>query len=123
MELQDHGHREDRAVNMNILKIAKNIEVELLSTNDSHFTRDRDVEAHDTLLCIQTGKSFNEPGRMRYSGTEFLKSPDEMNKMYQDHVPKEMIDSALKNTILVSNQAKKYSIWAEITIPTFEMPF
>ena len=123
LELQDHGHREDRAVNMNILKIAKNIEVELLSTNDSHFTRDRDVEAHDTLLCIQTGKSFNEPGRMRYSGTEFLKSPDEMNKMYQDHVPEEMIDSALKNTILVSNQAKKYSIWAEITIPTFEMPF
>ena len=73
LELQDHGHREDRAVNMNILKISSEFNIDLISTNDAHFTEDKDVEAHDMLLCVQTGKPFNEPGRMRYSGTEFLK--------------------------------------------------
>jgi len=122
LELQDHGHREDRAVNMSILKMAKKLEIKLLSTNDSHFTRDKDVEAHDTLLCIQTGKPFNEPGRMRYSGIEFLKSQNEMNNMYRDHVLPPVIDSALLSTIEVSSQAINYSIWSEITIPKFEIP-
>ena len=122
LELQDHGHREDRAVNMGILKIGDGLNIRLISTNDSHFTRDSDVEAHDTLLCIQTGKPFDEPGRMRYSGVEFLKSQEEMNNMYRDHVPILKIESALESSILVSNQTKNYSIWGEITIPTFEMP-
>jgi len=122
LELQDHGHREDRAVNMGILKIGEKLNIRLISTNDSHFTRDSDVEGHDTLLCIQTGKPFDEPGRMRYSGVEFLKSQDEMNNMYRDHVPIPRIESALNSSILVSKQAENYSIWAEITIPTFEMP-
>jgi len=122
LELQDHGHREDRAVNMNILKIAREFDIKLISTNDSHFTKDKDVEAHDTLLCIQTGKPFDEPGRMRYSGTEFLKSSSEMNSMYRDHVTVNKITSALKSTINVSKKAKKYSIWSEITIPQFQMP-
>ena len=122
LELQDHGHREDRAVNMNILKISEESRIKLISTNDSHFTMDRDVEAHDTLLCIQTGKPFDEPGRMRYSGTEFLKSSIEMKNMYRDHVTSNKIHSALKSTINVSQKAKNYSIWAEITIPKFQMP-
>jgi len=121
LELQDHGHREDRAVNMSILKISEKLNIRLISTNDSHFTRDSDVEAHDTLLCIQTGKPFDEPGRMRYSGVEFLKSQEEMNNMYRDHVSISRIDSALNSSVLVSNQAKNYSIWAEITIPTFKL--
>ena len=70
---------------MNILKISSEFNIDLISTNDAHFTEDKDVEAHDMLLCVQTGKPFNEPGRMRYSGTEFLKSAKEMNEMYQDH--------------------------------------
>lgn len=122
LELQDHGHREDRAVNMHILRISRKFNIRLMSTNDSHFTEDKDVEAHDTLLCIQTGKAFDEPGRMRYSGTEFLKSADEMGNMYRDHVPYRKIKSALNSTVMVSNQTENYSIWAEITIPTFEMP-
>ena len=122
LELQDHGHREDRAVNMNILKIANESGVRLISTNDSHFTKGKDVEAHDTLLCIQTGKPFGEPGRMRYSGTEFLKSSDEMENMYRDHVPLNEIACSLNSTIIVSNQAENYSIWAEITIPKFQIP-
>lgn len=122
LELQDHGHREDRAVNMHILRIAKKSNIRLLSTNDSHFTEDKDVEAHDTLLCIQTGKPFDEPDRMRYSGTEFLKSAYEMGNMYRDHIPNRNIESALNSTVMVSHQAENYSIWAEITIPTFDMP-
>ena len=122
LELQDHGHREDRAVNMDILSLSEEFDINLISTNDSHFTKNKNVEAHDMLLCVQTGKPFDEPSRMRYSGTEFLKSPKQMREMYQDHVSPKKIESALESSVFVSNSAENYSIWAEITIPTFTMP-
>jgi len=74
LEIQDHGSQEDRIVNPEIIKIARELEIKFIATNDSHYIACSDVEAHDALLCIQTGKSVTEDKRLRYSGTEYLKS-------------------------------------------------
>ena len=73
LELQDHGLKEDRVVNVEIVRIARELGIKLIATNDSHFVSCYDVEAHDALLCIQTGQLIREDKRMRYSGNEYLK--------------------------------------------------
>ena len=80
LEIQDHGFQEDRVVNTGIVTIAKKLKIKIVATNDSHFISCRDVEAHDALLCINTQKLIAEEKRMRYSGTEYLKSAEEMIK-------------------------------------------
>ncbi|MBF2002471.1 MAG: PHP domain-containing protein, partial [Synechococcales cyanobacterium M58_A2018_015] len=74
LELQDHGSQEDRIVNVELVRIARELDIQLICTNDSHYISCFDVEAHDALLCIQTGKLISEEKRLRYSGTEYLKS-------------------------------------------------
>ena len=59
-------------------EIARELDIKIISTNDSHFVSCYDVEAHDALLCIQTGQLIREDKRMRYSGNEYLKSAEEM---------------------------------------------
>jgi DNA polymerase-3 subunit alpha len=86
LEIQDHGSPEDRIVNVEIVKIARELDIKLICTNDSHFISCNDVEAHDALLCIQTGKLLTEDKRLRYSGTEYLKSADEMRQLFRDHL-------------------------------------
>ena len=72
LEIQDHGSPEDRIVNVEIVKIARELDIKIICTNDSHFISCLDVEAHDALLCIQTGKLVTEDIRLRYSGSEYL---------------------------------------------------
>ena len=86
LEIQDHGSQEDRVVNVEIVRIARELGIQLIATNDSHFISCYDVEAHDALLCIQTGKLITEDKRLRYSGTEYLKSADEMAQLFRDHL-------------------------------------
>jgi DNA polymerase-3 subunit alpha len=73
-------------VNVEILKIARELDIKVICTNDSHYISCNDVEAHDALLCIQTGKLLTEDKRLRYSGTEYLKSADEMRQLFRDHL-------------------------------------
>ncbi|HEY9596668.1 MAG TPA: PHP domain-containing protein, partial [Cyanophyceae cyanobacterium] len=86
LEIQDHGSIEDRIVNVEIVNIARELGIKIVATNDSHFVSCYDVEAHDALLCIQTGKLIEEEKRMRYSGTEYLKSAQEMAMLFRDHL-------------------------------------
>ncbi|MGF1488143.1 MAG: PHP domain-containing protein, partial [Prochloraceae cyanobacterium] len=81
LEIQDHGYKEDRIVNIEIVKIAEELDIKIVATNDSHFISCYDVEAHDALLCIQTKKLITEEKRLRYSGTEYLKSAAEMAQL------------------------------------------
>ncbi|MEM8809182.1 MAG: PHP domain-containing protein, partial [Cyanobacteria bacterium P01_G01_bin.38] len=92
LEIQDHGSQEDRIVNVEIVRIAQELDIKMIATNDSHFISCLDVEAHDALLCIQTGKLVTEDKRLRYSGTEYLKSADEMRRLFRDHLPQTIID-------------------------------
>lgn len=122
LEIQDHGNWEDRIVNVGIAKIAKELKIKIVATNDSHFTYCTDVEAHDALLCIQTGQLVIDEKRMRYSGTEYLKSAEEMKYLFRDHLPDEVIEEAIANTLEVANKVQLYNIMGEPRIPNYPIP-
>lgn len=122
LEIQDHGSVEDRIVNVEIVKIARELGIKIVATNDSHFISCYDVEAHDALLCIQTGKLISEDKRMRYSGTEYLKSAREMALLFRDHLPDDVIKEAIANTLEVSEKVKPYDIMGEPRIPNYPVP-
>ncbi|MBW4612526.1 MAG: DNA polymerase III subunit alpha [Desmonostoc vinosum HA7617-LM4] len=122
LEIQDHGSQEDRIVNVEIIKIARELGIKFVATNDSHFISCFDVEAHDALLCIQTGKLILEENRMRYSGTEYLKSADEMKLLFRDHLPDDVIAEAIATTEEVADKVEPYHIMGEPQIPTPPIP-
>ncbi|MEH1794731.1 DNA polymerase III subunit alpha [Nostoc sp.] len=122
LEIQDHGSQEDRIVNVEIVKIARELGIKIVATNDSHFISCFDVEAHDALLCIQTGKLIAEDKRMRYSGTEYLKSGEEMQQLFRDHLPDDVIVEAIATTEEVADKVEPYHIMGEPQIPTPPIP-
>ncbi|OCQ97297.1 DNA polymerase III subunit alpha [Nostoc sp. MBR 210] len=122
LEIQDHGSPEDRIVNVEIIKIARELNIKFVATNDSHFISCFDVEAHDALLCIQTGKLIIEDNRMRYSGTEYLKSADEMRMLFRDHLPDDVIEEAIATTEEVAEKVEPYNIMGEPRIPNYPIP-
>ncbi len=122
LEIQDHGSIEDRIVNVEIVKIARELGIKVVATNDSHFISCYDVEAHDALLCIQTGKLVIEEKRMRYSGTEYLKSAQEMARLFRDHLPDDVIKEAIANTVEVADKVKLYDLMGEPRIPNYPVP-
>ncbi|NES04913.1 MAG: DNA polymerase III subunit alpha, partial [Okeania sp. SIO2F4] len=123
LEIQDHGFQEDRVVNTGIVKIAERLKIKIVATNDSHFISCRDVEAHDALLCINTQKLISEEKRMRYSGTEYLKSAEEMKQLFRDHLENEVIEEAIANTLKVEKKVEKYEgILGEPRIPDYPIP-
>ncbi|HEY9696914.1 MAG TPA: DNA polymerase III subunit alpha [Trichocoleus sp.] len=122
LELQDHGSQEDRIVNVEIVKIARELDIKLICTNDSHYISCFDVEAHDALLCIQTGKLITEEKRLRYSGTEYLKSTDEMRRLFRDHLTSDIVEEAIANTLEVAAKVEPYNILGEPRIPDYPVP-
>ncbi|MBW4467119.1 MAG: DNA polymerase III subunit alpha [Pegethrix bostrychoides GSE-TBD4-15B] len=122
LELQDHGSQEDRIVNVELVKIARELGLELICTNDSHYISCYDVEAHDALLCIQTGKLITEDKRLRYSGTEYLKSAEEMSWLFRDHLDDAVIAEAIANTLKVAAKIGEYKILGEPRIPNYPVP-
>ena len=122
LEIQDHGYREDRIVNIEIVKIAQELDIKIVATNDSHFISCYDVEAHDALLCIQTKKLITEEKRLRYSGTEYLKSAEEMAQLFRDHLSDEIIVEAINNTLEVAEKIERYDILGETRIPDYSIP-
>ena len=122
LEIQDHGSPEDRIVNVEVVKIARELDIKIIATNDSHYISCYDVEAHDALLCIQTGKLISEDKRLRYSGTEYLKSADEMRMLFRDHLPDDVIEEAIVTTVEVANKIEEYKILDEPRIPNYPVP-
>ena len=122
LEIQDHGSQEDRIVNIELVKISQDLGIKIVATNDSHFISCYDVEAHDALLCILTGKRITDDKRLRYSGTEYLKSADEMRHLFRDHLSDRIIAEAINNTVEVAEKVKPYNILGEPRIPDYPVP-
>jgi DNA polymerase III subunit alpha len=122
LEIQDHGIPEERLVNPEIVRISQELDIKLIATNDSHFISCNDVEAHDALLCIQTGKLITEEKRLRYTGTEYLKSYDEMLMLFRDHLEPEIVAQAIANTLEVADKIETYNILGEPRIPNYPVP-
>ncbi|MGA1625105.1 MAG: DNA polymerase III subunit alpha, partial [Prochlorothrix sp.] len=110
IELQDHGSKEDRIVNVELVNIARELGIQIIATNDSHYISCYDVEAHDALLCILTGKRVTDEKRLRYSGTEYLKSAEEMRLLFRDHLEADVIEEAIANTLTVAEKVEPYNI-------------
>jgi len=91
-------------VNQELIRIARKYDVKLIATNDVHFVNEEDADAHDRLICLSTGKDFDDPDRMRYTKQEWLKSTEEMNRIFAD------IPEVLTNTLEVAEKVEFYSI-------------
>ncbi len=122
LEIQDHGAIEDRIVNTEIAQIAKELGIELIATNDAHYLSKYDVEAHDALLCVLTGKLISDEKRLRYTGTEYIKSEEEMRRLFADHLEKDVVEKAVSNTEVVAQKIEDYDIFGGHQMPRFPVP-
>ena len=122
LEIQDHGSVEDRIVNVEIQKISKELNIQLIATNDAHYLTNNDIEAHDALICVLTGKLISDQKRLRYTGTEYLKSEHQMRSLFLDHLPEEIVDKAITNTYKLSEKVEKYPLLGSYKMPNFPIP-
>lgn len=100
-------------VNKEILKIAEKYDVKVIATNDVHFVNEEDADAHDRLICLSTGRDFDDPNRMRYSKQEWLKTTAEMNQVFAD------LPHTLSNTMEIIDKVEEYSINNSALMPFF----
>ena len=117
LEMQDHGLSDDTIVNTDLMRMSQETGIELVCTNDSHYVRAEDWEAHDILLCIQTNTLVDDENRMRYEGGQYyLKSEEEMAKLfpYARH--------ALDNTQKIADRCNINIVFGEQKIPRFDVP-
>jgi DNA polymerase III subunit alpha len=122
IEVQDHGYPEDRKVNLHLIKIARDLNIKLCATNDSHFTHKHDAVAHDALLCIQMGKLVTDCNRMKFSGWEYIKNGDEMSFLFRDHLDNDFIDEAMKSTLEIADKVELVKLAGDPRLPTVAVP-
>jgi DNA polymerase III subunit alpha len=117
LEMQWHGIEEQRLVNGGIPAIARDLGLGLVCTNDVHYLRDSDAHPHDILLCIGTGKGFNDPKRLRYDAKQFfLKSAEEMAEVFKDY------PDALANTLRIAERCDVRIAEGQTFLPDFDVP-
>jgi len=100
-------------VNAELIRMAEKFNVKLIATNDVHFVDESDADAHDRLICLSTGKDLDDPRRMRYTKQEWLKTTDEMNRLFED------VPQALINTLEIADKVEYYSIDNDALMPFF----
>ena len=122
LEIQDHGSPEDRIVNVEMVRIADELGIQLIATNDAHYLSSADVESHDALLCILTGKLVSDEKRLRYTGTEYIKSEEQMGRLFADHLEPDVVTRAIANTALVAEKVEAYDILGRQQMPRFPIP-
>ena len=117
LELQDHGLPEQKIVNQGLLRLSRDTGIELVATNDIHYTFAEDEKAHDILLCIQTGKKVADEDRMRYAGGQYYcKSEEEMQALFP------YAREALENTHKVAERCNVEIEFGVTKLPKYEVP-
>ncbi len=117
LELQDHGMPQQKMVNPQLLRLSQETGIELVATNDVHYTYERDAEAHDILLCIQTGKKLQDEDRMRYEGGQYyVKSEEEMRALFPYAL------QALENTQKIADRCHVEIEFGNTKVPHFDVP-
>lgn len=117
LEMQNHALEEERMVNEELAKIAEKYQLKLVATNDLHYVRREDAKCHDVLLCIQMGKTVDEPGRMKFPNDSFyLKSAEEMQALFPDH------PEAIATTLEIAERCNVSFDFGELFLPVFELP-
>jgi DNA polymerase-3 subunit alpha len=117
VELQDHGLPEQHQTNPELIRLARRIGAPLLATNDSHYVRRSDAEAHDALLCVQTGSVKDDPQRFKFHGDEhYLKTAAEMRSLFRDY------PEACDNTLWIAERADVTIEFGKPKLPEFPRP-
>jgi DNA polymerase-3 subunit alpha len=113
----DHGLDIERQVQADLLKLAKDLKLPLVATNDLHYTKADDAKAHAVLLCVQSGSTLADPKRFKFDADDFyLKSPDEMRHMWRDH------PEACDNTLLIAERCDVEFTEGANLMPRFPVP-
>ena len=117
LELQDHGLPEQQYVNQQLLRLSQDTGIALVATNDVHYTYETDVDSHDILLCIQTGKKLADENRMRYEGGQyFVKSEAQMRALFP------YAQEALDNTQKIADRCNVEIEFGVTKLPKFDVP-
>ncbi len=117
LELQDHGIPEQQVVNRGVLRIHQETGIPMVCTNDAHYLRKEDAEAHDVLLCIQTGKLLSDENRMRYEPRNFyLRSQEEMETLFSEY------EDAVDNTGRIAERCSLEFTFGKYHLPEFQLP-
>lgn len=117
LELQDHGIPEQKHVNTELLKLSRELSIPLVTTNDVHYTYAEDVDSHDILLCLQTGKKLADEDRMRYEGGQYyVKSEEEMKGLFP------YAWEAVENTQRIADRCHVEIEFGVTKLPRYEVP-
>ncbi len=117
LELQDHGLQEQRLVNQSLLRMSQETGIELVATNDIHYTYAEDEKPHDMLLCIQTGKKLADENRMRYEGGQYyIKSEEEMRSLFPYAL------QAVENTQKIAERCNVEIEFGVTKLPKYDVP-
>ncbi len=115
-ELRQEVYDKQVVVNTELLMLARQHSIKLIATNDVHFVNGEDADAHDLLICLNTGKDLDDPSRMRYTKQEWLKSTEEMNQLFAD------LPDALSATQEIVDKVEFYELNAKPIMPEFPIP-
>jgi len=117
IELQRHGISDQDKCNEVLIRWSRKYNVKMIATNDVHYIEAKDSEAQDILLCLQTGKDYDDPNRMRFDGDQFyLKSKEEMEELFKD------LPEALDNTGEIVSKIEMPDLNRDILLPIFDLP-
>ncbi len=122
IELQDHGMEEQKRTNPDLIKLAKELDIEMVITNDSHYLRLEDADMHDTLLCMQTNSDKDDPNRFHFPNNEFyVKTPSQLRDSFK-WMDSEMFDRCIKNTVDIAEKCHVMLELGKSPLPDYEVP-
>ena len=117
VELMDHGLPIENRVRDDLLRLAKQLDLPLVATNDLHYTRPSDAQSHAALMCVQTGSTMDDENRFKLEGDDYyLKSPEEMRKLFSE------IPQACDNTLLIAERCQVQFAEGRNLMPRFAVP-
>ncbi|MDD5569914.1 MAG: DNA polymerase III subunit alpha [Bacteroidales bacterium] len=116
LEIHDHGLPEQKTVREATKRISEKLSIKFVATNDLHFINAGDAEAHDILICLNTNKDYDDPNRMKYTGQEYLKSPEEMTELFKEY------PEAVETTAEIANKIESYNLYHDVILPKFPLP-
>ena len=122
IELQDHGLEEQKRTNPMLIKIAQELGIKMVITNDSHYLRRSDADAHDTLLCLQTNSFKDDPNRFHFSNNEFyVKTATELRDAFK-WMDSDLFEECIKNTVEIADKCHLIIEMGKAPLPHYEVP-
>ena len=117
LEIQNNGIKEQLVANQRIIKLARELDIPLIATNDSHYLRKEDAYSHEILLCIQTGKRMSDEDRMQFGSDElYVKSQEEMIEFFKD------VPEAVENTVKIAEKCNVEFEFGHTILPNYDVP-